>query len=241
MFRMTAIVASTACTTAALAGGELGDVGLLIQDGQLLTAVGDDEANTFERVGFRVFGGEVQADWEGTGLFGIDDPGFLILDGTQGNSSTNSNIANGANVSLTVTSTLRAWTGTDFSGTTSNTMEFDYLGSTTSTPAVDSNVNVFNALYNGGAFDEHPEYFLIGAGDPASPETGVFLFEAFFTVTDGSGALSTDTVFFVFNNGADDATFDAAFEYAEDVLVPAPGAFALVAGAGILAARRRRA
>lgn len=236
-----ALVASATASTAALAGGEFGDVGLLIENGQLTTAIGDDEANTFSDVGFRVFGAELVPNLEGTGLVGADDPGYLILDGTQGNSSTNSNIANGATVTKTVTTSLRAWTGADFSGTTTNVMEFDYLGNSTSTPGSDSNVDVFSANYLGGAFDEHPEYFLIGASDPGSPEAGIFLYEAFFTVTDGSGSFSTETLFFVFSNGADDLEFEEAFEYAENVLVPAPGAAALLAGAGLLAARRRRA
>ncbi|MEL6741443.1 MAG: hypothetical protein AAFP26_12375, partial [Planctomycetota bacterium] len=121
MHRITAIAALTAAPSLALAGGELGDVGLIIDNGQLITAIGDDEANTFDDIGFRVFGGELQDNWEGTGLVGIDDPGYLILDGTQANSSTNSNIANGASVSVTVTSALRQWTGADFSGSTTNT------------------------------------------------------------------------------------------------------------------------
>lgn len=241
MHRITAIAALTAAPSLALAGGELGDVGLVIDNGQLITAIGDDDANTFEDFGFRVFGAELQDNWEGTGLVGIDDPGYLILDGTQANSSTNSNIANLSVVDKTVTTSLRAWTGADFSGSTTNTMEFDYLGGTTSTPGADSNVDIFSAVYNGGAFDEHPEYFLIGDGVAGSPESGVFLYEAFFTVTDSSGSLSTDTLFFVFAYNASDADFDAAFEYAEDVLVPAPGALAILAGTGLLAARRRRA
>ncbi|MBX2853228.1 MAG: PEP-CTERM sorting domain-containing protein [Phycisphaeraceae bacterium] len=90
----------------------------------------------------------------------------------------------------------------------------------------------FSALLNDTSGDP-----LDGTTDPA---TGIYQFEAQIVSTDGS-LTPSDTIWINFNYGAEESVHEAALEYTETVLVPEPSsALALLAGAGLLAARRRR-
>ena len=97
---------------------------------------------------------------------------------------------------------------------------------------IDSTHEHFNALLNDTS------------GNPldttTDPATGIYQFEAQIVSTDGSLAAS-DTIWINFNYGAPEPDHEAALEYTETVLAPEPSsALALLAGAGLIAARRRR-
>ena len=70
----------------------------------------------------------------------------------------------------------------------------------------------------------------------ANPLAGIYL--ASFTVS-AAGLSTSETFYVLFNLGSDEAEHDAAIEWVESNLIPAPGALALLGLAG-LASRRRR-
>ena len=71
----TTLIALAALPAAALAHGE-GDVGLLIENGRIVTAVANDETGEFADIGERVFGAEIDF------LSNLgDEPGFFTTDG----------------------------------------------------------------------------------------------------------------------------------------------------------------
>ena len=81
------------------------------------------------------------------------------------------------------------------------------------------------------------EYILNGpAGD--DPEPGVYLLEIEF-VTDMPGVGVSRPTWLVMNHGMDELTFETAFAYVFDFLVPAPGSIAVIF-LPLIARRRRR-
>lgn len=212
-------------------GHDEGDIGLLWNGLNIVTAVADDADGSFTDFGEFVFAAELED--LGGGFFGGDEPGFFTTDGP---TNTVGAFDVGTEISYQTMAALRVWNGTDFSGIANPQLAQDAQGDTILTPLSDMTVAGFGWTYNGGDFDEHPDYGLV------NPEAGIFLWEIRFTATAATGAEldTTDSIFVVFNNGLSELEHEEAIEWVEKNL-PAPSGLALLGMGGVLAARRRRA
>ena len=214
----------------ALAHGE-GDIGLLLDGNRIVTAVADDETGAFNDIGERVFAGEIDF----ASNLG-DGPGFFTTDGPTlpGGFSA---FAAGTTISYQTNGAVRAWNGAGFESTTnrlrqiliSNVVEIV-------SPLDDSVVDGFEYGYEGGEFDEHPDYAM---SEPAA--AGIYLWKIQFEARDSGGSLigTSDEAWVVFNFGLSEEQHEAALEFAESA-IPSPMTVAPIALAGLLGARRRR-
>ncbi len=228
---MAALVGAGMATTA-LAGSpkppdDFGDVYVLPVNGVLTTNrlidLGNDEF-TFEP--FRCFSAELGEIIP----FYADEPGFY-----------SDSLPAGFQLSFDILDSLRMWNGSDFGTIPAETLTLALaLGVPGSpevqTPAVPGVVAGFPFVTADptGFIDEHMDLFLnVPQGD------GVYLLQ--MRLNDADAALGTSEPFWiVVSNNADKAEFDLAKAYVESVIVPAPGAGALLVGAGLLGLRRRR-
>lgn len=210
-------------TGAALAGG--GDFGLVIVDGRVVTGVGDHDDQVITDLGERVFAADMSL--VGSNWF-ADEPGIFIEDNS---------MPDGVGVGFVLEAALRRWDGTgsvDFSAIPSQSMILEFGPQSVSTALTDGDVTGFSIAYdatNPSGFDEHWDFLL----DSAAGE-GIYLLQFRFTVDGFADSLSVWTVL---NAGLSEAQHEAAIKYVETVIVPAPGALALL-GVGVLAAGRRR-
>lgn len=105
-----------------------------------------------------------------------------------------------------------------------------------STPATDTLVQT-NAFVVSDDF--HFDWILIGATQ--SVGSGIYLVElGLVDVSPTGGLLPSASYWAVFNYGLTETEHDAAIDWVQTNLVPAPGAGVLLAGAAMLAGRRRR-
>lgn len=226
--------------TAALAGGD-GDIAIALRGGQIITGIGDHDFYPNDReFPERVFG----ADFENLGGGNIvgEEPGWLgpfaDID------PLNDPFPTAATLGFDILDRLLVWNGAstvaggDFGDTTNTMRIFDTSPGSPEvfTPATTETVEGFTVVADtsdGIGFDEHPFYQLV------NDEPGVFLLNVRITTNDPS-ILPSEPIWLVFNNGVDEDIHDAAIEYVEDVIVPAPAGAAVLAMGGLLAARRRR-
>ena len=211
------LLAAAALTGAAHAdeGGHL-DMWITGSPGQSLVTGGwDHETGEVVNASQRVFEAELGAD--PSFPFSGDEPGI------------GSNLV-GATLTMKLSPTLGAWNGSGFDFSTS-ALTASYGGQSASTGSGGS----FNFLVTSG-LDLHPEYTLLGeiGSDPAP---GIYL--AAFTL-ESAGFATSETFWIAFNLGLDETEHEAAAEWVESNLVPAPGAIALLALAGFGRGRRRR-
>lgn len=214
-------ITMTATIALAIAGTALaheGDVGLKIVNGGIVTGIVDDgPGGEFVIPGQRVFAGEM---FDFGGEIYADGPGLFAAAGEFPDSDLNFDFA----------SPVQRWTGSEFASATQTfTLEFGPLSATS--PLAGSAPG-FGIGVGPAGFDEHYDFYLNDA------ETGVYLLALDFSSSDAGigGALTT---YLVFNNGEDEMVHDAAIDYVEDVIVPAPASLAVL-GLGALALRRRR-
>lgn len=209
---------------AALADG--GDFGLVIIDGRVVTGIGDHDAQAVTDLGERVFAADMFASGP---LWAADEPGIFI----QANS-----MPDGVGVGFVLEAALRRWDGNgavDFSAIPTQTMAIEFGPQSVSTALSDGDVLGFPITYdatNPEGFDEHWDFLL-----DSSAGAGIYLLQLRFTV---DGFHDSESVWTVFNAGLDETAHDAAIEYVENVIVPAPGALALLGLGGLAATRRRR-
>ncbi len=229
--KLTAVVLTSVCASLALAGDdhghehEGGDYGLTIINGAVAVGIGDHDEGHIDDFGERVFGADMAIS--GTNWF-ADEPGIFIEEAS---------LPDNTQVSFTVTQSLMYWDGTgavSFS-LSAEAMTLGFGPSSVSTSFDNSPVAGFSINYDAdavGGFDEHMDYTIDG-----SAASGIYLLANTFSL---SGAADSDVIFTVFNAGLDEEIHDAALDYAENVLVPAPGAVGLIAVAGLGAMSRRR-
>lgn len=162
----------------------------------------------------RVFAADFGEDHEFP--FSIDEPGFGsdLLDTT---------------LSISVLSGVSAWNGSLFESFTGAAITAEYGGQSGSTASGGS----FNFLVTAG-LDLHP-FFTISGDAGNDPTTGVYLLAM---QASADGYATSETFWVVFNLGADEADHDAAIDWVQGNLVPAPGALAVFALA--VGPRRRR-
>ena len=206
-------VAALAVAPSALAEEVHADIWVSARDGALFTAGWDHASGQVINASQRVFEGELGIDPDFP--FSGDEPGI------------GSNLL-GITITMNVLQGLGAWNGDGFDAS-SAFLTASYGGQSGSTNAGGS----FSFVVTNG-LDLHPEYTLAGAsGDPVN---GIYL--ASFTFS-AAGYQSSEVLYTVLNLGESEASHEAAVEWAEANLVPAPGALALLGAAGLL--RRRRA
>lgn len=203
-----------------------GDYGLAIIDGAVAVGIGDHDAGTISDFGERVFAADMFVS--GPNWF-ADEPGIFIEEGS---------LADNTQVSFTITQSLMFWDGT---GAVSFSQASDAMtlgfGPASASTAFDNNpVAGFSLNYDAdfaGGFDEHFDYLLDG-----SAAAGIYLLANTFSL---SGAADSEVIYTVFNAGFEEDVHDAAIDYVENNIVPAPGALALLGLGGLGACRRRRA
>lgn len=211
---------------AALAAGAMaheGDYGLLVQNGRIVTGIGDHDAGTITDIGERVFAAEM-VDGFGGGAY-ADEPGIFIQPGT---------FAPGTGIGFNIMRSLRVWNvGTqDFFSVASHPMTLEFGPASATTPNADVMVGGFVVNYDGGDFDEHYDFTL-----PGGAGNGIYLLELQFFVTDPNIAAS-ESVWTVFNWGLSEEEHEAAIHWVEENLVPSPASAVVLMG--LLAAGRRR-
>jgi hypothetical protein len=208
-----------------------GDIGLLWDGFNIITAVADDESGAFTEIGEFVFAAELED--LGGGFVGSDGPGFFTTDGP---TNTIGAFDAGTVLSYDTLSALRVWNGSDFSQVATPQLAQDYGGNTILTPMADALTPGFDFTYGGGDFDEHPDYSLV------NPAAGIYLWEIRFSATAPTGEPldTTGSLYVVFNYDVDDSIHDEAIEWVEKNL-PAPSGLALLGLGGAFATRRRRA
>jgi len=184
--------------------------------GQLRTASWDHDTGAIINPNERVFSADFGEDPEFP--FSIEDPGF------------GSNLV-GTTLSINVLSGLSRWTGSEFASFAGAAISGEYGGSSGSSASGGS----FSFLVTEG-LDLHPNFTISGdAGN--DPIAGIYLLAM---QASASGFNSSDTFWVVFNLGSDEADHDAAIDWVQGNLVPAPGAVALLVLAGATRGRRRR-
>jgi len=217
------MIALAVASAGALADG--GDYGLAISDGQVVVGIGDHDAQAISGFGERVFLADMSLS--GPNWF-ADEPGIFIEEAS---------LPDNTQVGFNIVGSLQYWDGTGpvsfAQAADTMTLQFGPESRTSSTDG--SDVAGFDLTYDAdqvGGFDEHYDYLIDG-----SAGNGIYLLTNTFTL---SGAADSVTIFTLFNAGLTEELHDAAGEYAENVLVPAPASAALLGLGALGAARRRR-
>ena len=215
--RIFATIASSALLATATAQADEGkeghvDLWVTASNGSLVTGGWDHLTGEVVAPSLRVFEAEFGID--PLFPFATDEPGI------------GSDLL-GATLTMNLLAGLGRWNGAGFDATDA-VLAASYGGQDASTVAG----GAFSFLVSEG-LDLHPEYSLAGAG--GDPLDGIYL--AAFTVA-STGYGTSETFWIVFNLNLDASDHEAARDWVEANLVPAPHAiavFALAAGA-----RRRR-
>jgi len=227
---VTVLIASTG--SVAFAHGEGVDVLLREQDGRIFTGSYSHDTESVVEATERVFAFEWGEGGEGPNI--ADEPGFFAEAGTLA----------GLEWGVNFTDAVRVWNGTDFNTVSPDTVTFEFLGVEQDTPASAGGFTPgFGIPVGGGGFDDHFEIVLNAPTDGSVSGVYLISMEAFAQSPSARGSVlpgASDEFWFVGNFGADEAAHEAAIEYVEDVLVPAPGAAGLFALAGVVGVRRRR-
>ena len=199
-------------------GEEHFDIGVWNDSGVLRTGGWDHDTENLEVANLRVFEAHFGEDPDFP--FAIDEPGI-------GGAAADVNLPIGATLSLNLNSGLRIWNGNGFDDDFATTMFIDY-----GPASIDSQTGGSIDFLIADDYDLHPIYSI----DPSSI-AGSYLLE--FNVS-MDGYASSESFWIAFNLGLDDEEFETSVEWVEGNLVPAPGALALLAMAGLGAGRRRR-
>lgn len=210
----TALAATAVVSPLAHAEGGHLDPFVWAQDGRIEIGAWDDDENKLHAPMWRVFGADLGEDPDFP--FSIDEPGIR------------SNL-NGLTFSLDLDAGLQAWNGSAFASSMSS-MSVAYGGSAIGTVGGGS-----LSFLVGDDFHAHPDFTLAGLAG-ADPTPGIYLI-SFRVSSVGYG--TSDRFWIAFNLGMDEADHDAAIEWVEANLVPAPGALAVM-GFMLVGGRRRR-
>lgn len=218
---LTASFLAAYTSMAAAQGGPLHnpDAYLWAQNGQIYSASWNDSTDEIVDPTARVFGADFGED--PSFPYAAEEPGF------------GSNIF-GSTLTVNILSGLSIWNGTAFQSTSAAVITGEYGGASG------------NSLDGGGfsffvspGFDLHPSYFISG-NEGAAADIGVYLLSL---NASAAGLATSQTFWFVFNLGKSEEEHDAAIEWANTNLVPAPAALLVLASGiplGLRSGRRRR-
>lgn len=220
---ISSVILASSFASAAMA--HVGDIGLKVVSGRINTGVVDDIGfGQFVVPGERVFGGDMGDIFPGFS----DEPGYFSSDGS---------FPQGTGIGFNIRKAMRHWSGTDFNSIASQTLLIENAAATDwrVTPGTDVPVPGFDILSvdASGGFDEHLNFTVTDPNTPA-----IYLLEL---ETTGTGLLTSDPYWIVFNNGLSEDEHDAAMVWTQQNLAPAPGAGGVLVLAGVLGGRRRRA
>lgn len=225
-FRVSMFAMLAGLGVSSVAHAHEGDVGVLAFGGQLVTgAVEDLGAGDVVVPGERVFAAEF-----GIGPGVGDEPGFFMTEGT---------LPGGSSLGFNIRAALRRWdsglsTG-NFIADETLTIESPSGTESATTPAADLLVNGWSFTVPGsGDFDDHPNFYVNGRTTER-----VYILE--LELKTDAGYSNSAPIWLVINDGASEEDHDAAIEWVEENLVPAPGSAAMIGIGGLLLARRRRA
>ncbi|MEO0477358.1 MAG: PEP-CTERM sorting domain-containing protein, partial [Planctomycetota bacterium] len=241
-----------------------GDIGLRLENNKIVTTVVGDGVDPFGDAEERVFEA-VLDDFESgadadifspppTGLTGTENfvtnlPGF---DTSAGLFSTGSTVGIDITTPTLLSESLMRFDGSGLVSTAVD-LQASFDTSFTRTDGTNSgsailSLPVFSSglgEQDAGRWHRHYVWALYegldgNSGDLLAPSNGVYVLEL-DVVTDESGIDASDPLFIVFGVGVPESQTDAALEYVENNVVPEPtSALALLAGAGLIAVRRRR-
>lgn len=242
--------ASLATVTVSLASPAVllaheGDIAPSIDNGRLVTRLGDDSSGTVGDI-WRVFAAEFldPATFPTPPLVAesTDDPGHLIAPGTFPATSV---------YGFNVRGAFRRWNpslGADGGfEVTSSTLVLSSAGQPAiNVPSSGTAITPGYSLVIADADEEidwHTFFNLIGPGGLSEAPDGIWLLEmeSYVDLPDLSRLVS-DPYWIVFNSGGEafEEDHEAAIEWVERNLVPTPGAACLLVLAGISVSRRRR-
>ena len=190
------------------------DVFITFTGGQLSTAGWNHTSGEILDPAQRVFEGELGLD--PAFPFSGDEPGI------------GSDLV-GSTVTINLLAGLGSWNGAGFDAANAGLLA-SYAGQ----DAFSTTGGSFSFLVSQG-LDLHPEFTVFGPGG-SDPANGIYL--AAFTAS-SAGYLTSETSWIVFNLGMSEAEHEAAVEWANANLVPAPGVLAALALAGLTSARSR--
>jgi len=175
----------------------------------------------------RVFGAELGED--PLFPFSAFEPGFQALAGP---------LTAGMTWSFNITSPLGQWNGNGFD-LPDETMRLDFGPATATTGAGFVPGFSFNG-FSDGLIHEHFDFTLL-PGAVGDPDAGIFLLALEFSGVNGATSYAaSDPVYLVFNLGQSEEDHEAAIEWVQGNLVPAPGALSLLALSVLSIGRRRR-
>ena len=193
-------------------------------DAGRITTSGIDIDTADQFPGLRAFGADL-GEFPAPPGFG-DEPGFF-----------STTLTPGAAIGFDVVDGLRAWNGSDFGSLASESLEISKGSDSVVVPTTDGGFApgfvIATADASGGIHD-HVEFAL-----SPSASTGVFLVSMRLW-TDAPGIDASETIWIVLNSGMDEEDHDAAIEWVESTLVPAPSALALLALGATPGIRRHR-
>lgn len=246
-----------AIATPAFADDEHAHVDALLAidpSGNLVTGGFNFDEGEVESIDTRVYEAEFE-QVPSTNIWTTDEPGFNAVSSSVGGLP--------AGYSTLPANTDITFTGKAFEidGTTANLWHWDGSGAVNFNPVASPTEleiskapsAVFSSILDGSASDvagfvietttsegflhKHID-FTISNTDATAPADGIYL----WSLTLSAGTLESDPVYFVNGLGVHtEEQHEAAAEYVEANLVPEPGsALALLVGAGLVAARRRR-
>lgn len=206
-----------ACASFAYAQGEPHiDPFIWAQNGQLQTASWAASTDTIVDSTARVFGADFGED--PTFPFATEDPGI------------GSNLL-GSTINFNVLTGLSNWNGSEFVSFTDATVTAEFGGASGNTTIGGG----FSFLVGEG-LHLHPSYFINGVSG-LDPANGIYLVSLNAT---SSQYAASNTFWFVFNLGESEEEHDAAIDWVNTNLVPAPAGLIVLLGGFPIGLRRRR-
>lgn len=232
---ITAAALLASASSVALADGL--DVWVSFEGGQIVTGEADKSTSPVSFTpGVRAFEAEFGEVPGFPNL--LDEPGFYT-----------EHLPAGAGIGFNIVDALRSWNGTNFDTVPTQTMSIfgdpfpdgDVATTPASAGAFVPGFQFIQADAN-GFFDDHPSFQLNDQAD------GVYLL-SLELFTDADAVANSEPMYIVFGSNLDgslgddeafEAQIDAAVDFVNTVIIPAPGAAGLLALAGLTAVHRRR-